>query len=141
MEHHWKNPSGHVGTRTCVAGLSHLTKLLISMYPKKGFTKARFKQYCLFPIRPMLILTSWLTIFLLCNQYHCTVVYILITYIYIHTFCHGTSLKKKHLATCWLEPASPVSVNRLKSQSYNKVVWSALIQLGQYDKLKIPITK
>ena len=27
-------------------------------------------------------------------------------------FCHGTSLKKKHLATWGLEPASPVSVNR-----------------------------
>ena len=22
MEHHWKNSFGHVGTRTCVAGLS-----------------------------------------------------------------------------------------------------------------------
>ena len=36
----------------------------------------------------------------------------LIKYIYIAIFCHGTLLKKKHLATWGLEPASLVSVNR-----------------------------
>ena len=39
----------------------------------------------------------------ICNQYYCTVVYILIIYMYV--FCHGTSLKKKHLASWELEPA------------------------------------
>ena len=24
MEHHWNNPSGHVGTRTCVSGLKSI---------------------------------------------------------------------------------------------------------------------
>ena len=33
-------------------------------------------------------------------------------YIYLEIFCHGTSVKKTHLATWGLEPASPVSVNR-----------------------------
>ena len=32
--------------------------------------------------------------------------------IYIAIFCHGTSLKKKNLATWGLQPESPVSVNR-----------------------------
>ena len=83
MEHHWeKKRSGHVETRTFIAGLTQQTSYALDHHasPKKGCIKPRVKPHCLsfFPIRPMLILTSWLTLFLLCNQYYCTEVYILI---------------------------------------------------------------
>ena len=72
MEHHWKKPSGHVGTRTCVADLSQQTCYALesrpSCIPKKGCIKPRVKQHCHSPI-----LTSWLTLFLLCNQYYCNI--------------------------------------------------------------------
>ena len=55
----------------------------------------------------MSILTSWLTLILLCNQYYSTVVHLLIIYIAIFVMEHHW---KNLLATWGLEPASPVSV-------------------------------
>ena len=46
--------------------------------------------------RPTLILSSWLALFLLCNEYYCTVAYILIIFNNILLWC---IIEKKHLAT------------------------------------------
>ena len=50
MVHHRKNPSGHVETRSCVAGLSQQTCYALDHHasPKKGCIKPRVKQHCLF---------------------------------------------------------------------------------------------
>ena len=76
---------------------------------KKHLHQAQSLATLSFPIHPMLILTSWLTLFLLCDQYYCTVVYLLI--IYIAIFCHGTSLKKQqhlHQAQSLATPSFPI---------------------------------
>ena len=59
MEHYLKNPSGHVGTRTCVAGLSQQTCYALDHHAsQKRMYQAQSKATLSFTIRPMLNLTS-----------------------------------------------------------------------------------
>ena len=48
MEHHWKNLSGHVGTRTCVAGISQQTcyRLMVTAYFRLYLKKDEKKNSC-----------------------------------------------------------------------------------------------
>ena len=101
MEHHRKKntwPRGDSNLRR----RSQSTDMLCfrpSNISKKGCIKPRTKEHCLFPFVLMLILTSWLMLFLLCNQYYCNLS-LYINYIY-SIICHGTSLKKTlgHMGT------------------------------------------
>ena len=47
-----EKPSGNVGTRTCIAGISSQQRCYIPLtiiHPKKGYIKLGVKQPCLFP--------------------------------------------------------------------------------------------
>ena len=65
MEHHWKTiwPRGD-------SNLRRRYQYSTEMHPQKRMHQAKSQATLSFPIRPMLILTSWLTLFLLCNQYY-----------------------------------------------------------------------
>ena len=71
------------------------------------------------------------------NQYYSTVVHLLI--IYIAIFCHGTSLKKKHLATWGLEPASPVSVVNRHAISLDHHASMVVFSMMFHDKILLYI--
>ena len=110
MEHHWKNLLATWGLEPAspVSVVNrHALSPRPSCIPKKKDASSQELSNTVFPIRPMSILTSWLTLILLCNQYYSTVVHLLIIYIAIFVMEYHW---KNLLATWGLEPASPVSV-------------------------------
>ena len=105
-----------MGTRTCVAGLSQMTRYALDHHASPNrIHQASELSNTVFSHSSNVNSHIMSDAILLCNQNYCIEVYILINiyiyiyfiyiYIYIATaiFCYGTSLKKKHLATCGLE--------------------------------------